>query len=793
MKQIELVEGAIQDNTRFDLGHGYVVHLPRGTRRQGDLYHHGLFIKRADLADKAERRLFAVELMQKKISQTRLAEVLNLSRQTLHNYRASYLEFGLNGLLHGYSASQSKSEELQRRVHVDQRRPGSKARELAALRRAKKEQTPAAVEDEFAWDGQAQAIYTLQETPIKEALRSARTAPVVMPGEDQPPTPSSADLPLPIAVAITIEAVQESAIDAVSDITQTAARGVPTPMPTPDPSDTVLPPTPAERPEQVSAVPYADNHGWEANRNAGVFPILMVLIGQLPWMQRLFGLFGDGWRIFMVFALMAVKNIRSMEQMKHERRDEVGRLLGVGHLPALDGLWSWFHDAASKRRCGVLLKEFFANQIRCGRVGARLWFTDGHLLPYSGQDKVHAAWSTQRRMPMPGQTNLVTCDEQGRVVYFDIQEGHGDLRAQILKLGEYARQQSLGATPPVHVFDREGDGLAFFSELVRTATPFITWEKNANQAHLMALQADDFTDSVQVNGTDYRLLEEVKSCIYKPVAESGVEQPAEPEHHFKLRRVVLCNLRTEHRVSVLCWDGELKLSPQDVVCAMLGRWGASENTFKHIQARHPYHYHPGFSVAQSEKQDIANPEIKVFQKKIETLQKQLAHLYKKLTKTQPVFNRDGSERMNSLHRRLTQEIGVSEEQQNVLKANKVKLPERVDVAGLADYRSFKAIDNEGKNLFDFVTTSVWNARRLLLDWLGESYAKDNDRVDLLYAIFNSHGWIRSDEKWVVVRMEPLQQPARRYAQEQLCRKLTGLGAKIPGGKWLRVEVGDSPM
>jgi hypothetical protein len=44
-----------------------------------------------------------------------------------------------------------------------------------------------------------------------------------------------------------------------------------------------------------------------------------------------------------------------------------------------------------------------------------------------------------------------------------------------------------------------------------------------------------------------------------------------------------------------------------------------------------------------------------------------------------------------------------------------------------------------------------------------------------------------------VRLEPpLQQPARRHAQEQLCRKVTGIAAKIPGGKWLRIEVGDSP-
>lgn len=64
---------------------------------------------------------------------------------------------------------------------------------------------------------------------------------------------------------------------------------------------------------------------------------------------------------------------------------------------------------------------------------------------------------------------------------------------------------------------------------------------------------------------------------------------------------------------------------------------------------------------------------------------------------------------------------MSETQLKPLQSDKAQLPERVDVAGLSDYRSFKAIDNEGKNLFDFVTSSVWNARRQLLDWLDDSY------------------------------------------------------------------------
>jgi len=46
---------------------------------------------------------------------------------------------------------------------------------------------------------------------------------------------------------------------------------------------------------------------------------------------------------------------------------------------------------------------------------------------------------------------------------------------------------------------------------------------------------------------------------------------------------------------------------------------------------------------------------------------------------------------------------------------------------------------------------------------------------------------------VTVRLEPLQQPSRRAAQEQFCRKLTGLKATTPTGKALVIEVGQSPL
>ena len=128
-----------------------------------------------------------------------------------------------------------------------------------------------------------------------------------------------------------------------------------------------------------------------------------------------------------------------------------------------------------------------------------------------------------------------------------------------------------------------------------------------------------------------------------------------------------------------------------------------------------------------------------------------------------------------------------------MQEEKKELPERVNVTSLEDYRSFKRIDNEGKNLFDFVTASVWNARKQMVEWLCNDYKHENDLVDLFYAITNCHGWIKSTTNEVIVRLEPMQQKSRRLAQEQLCRKLTSLGAIIPNGKWLRIEVGAAPL
>lgn len=536
--------------------------------------------------------------------------------------------------------------------------------------------------------------------------------------------------------------------------------------------------------------PYACQHSWKTTRYAGVFIYLMTMASIWKWLNVVTGYFGAGYKIFMVFLLMAAKNIRSIEALKNVRLEEAGLLLGIGKLVSRPVLWQWFYAASQKRQSLSMLKDYFLCQVRSGLVGVWLWFIDGHLLPYTGKERVHYAFNTQRRMPVPGRTSMVMTDESGRIVDFEIQEGKGDLRAYIL--ATKSRWKDAVSVEPVRVFDREGRGMEFFLDMVDNQIPFVTWETNIDNNELDALDDAKFVDEFELNGKQYRVFEQEKIYTVQAANVAGTTDDRS-KRTFSLRHIFLWNKSCNRRVCGLAWTGLQHISTQECACAILTRWGASENTFKHFNQRHPGNYQPGFSFSESDNQSIANPEIAVVDKKIRTTKKNLDKLYKQLTKTTDVHNDDGTVRKNNVKEKVKAEIARLEAGLKENQVHKKGLPERIDLGSLTNYDSIKEIDNEGKNLFDFVTTSAWNARKQMVDWLQPMFNNKNEVVDLFYAIADCQGWIQCTAQKIIVRLEPLQQPKRRAAQEQLCRKLTSLCAKTPMGKAMVIEVGGSPL
>ena len=82
----------------------------------------------------------------------------------------------------------------------------------------------------------------------------------------------------------------------------------------------------------------------------------------------------------------------------------------------------------------------------------------------------------------------------------------------------------------------------------------------------------------------------------------------------------------------------------------------------------------------------------------------------KLRKNKESVKKDGTSRANSTYNKIEIQVQLPEALLEKLKQEKKQLPLTVDISGLENYESYKVLDNEGKNLFDFVTTSVWNVR-----------------------------------------------------------------------------------
>jgi len=652
------------------------------------LYCNEILVNTADLSDNVDKKLFVVEAVELGATKARLAEALNISRQTIHNYLETKKHFGLEGLIRNYTPAKGATLRENRKACADEGLKGNKARQLEQMRKKERER-----------------LDTQAELPFGDRTLAP---------EDQP---------------------------------------------------------------------FSEKHDWEATRYAGIFTYLITLIHLNDWMRMTSSFLGSKYKLLLTFVLMIAKNIRSIEQLKNLRGREGGLILGIRNLPGKTRTRIWLYSACKLEIARRMLSHFTLQQIRSGLVGTWRWFVDGHLLPYTGKNKVHQAFNTQRGMMVPGRNNIVVCDSSGRVVAFEIQEGKGDIRNHLINLGTKWKEE---ITPgPVMVFDREGYGGDFFYKMTWAGVDFVTWEKHVDTNKLKALDEELFTEEFSLNGKSYQAFEGEKELV------CNVDN--EKTEILTLRRIYIWNVSCDRRTCALSNVAVDRMDTEQCAMSILNRWGASENTFKHLNDKHPLNYQPGYSFTESQSQEISNPEVKKIKDKASKIKARLAALYKKLSKSSESLNKDGSMRKNSVRQRVLSQVEGKEAEIKTLKEQANQLPEKVDISLLEDYTCFQRICDESKYLFDLVTAGVWNARKQMVEWLLPLYDNKNEYVDLFYAITNCHGWIKSEVGKVTVRLEPLQQPSRLAAQQQFCRKLSQLRVVTPAGKLLRIEVGDSPI
>lgn len=226
---------------------------------------------------------------------------------------------------------------------------------------------------------------------------------------------------------------------------------------------------------------------------------------------------------------------------------------------------------------------------------------------------------------------------------------------------------------------------------------------------------------------------------------------------------------------------------------MLGRWGASENSFKYMQDRFDMHYNPVIEASgKSDQQRIANPEYDKLKKKAGELKKKLARCEGKLGRLPLAINKDGSLRKSKKREGLQQELIKLKEQLVTAKGALESCPERIDLSTTSPDEAFKKLSTEGKNLWDLAQSLVWNSRKKLIEILREFLPNPRDLIPVLEAITNCRGWIRSTAEAIEVRLEPLDTPRFKAVQMQLCRALNQMNVRLNNGKRLLYDVGPEP-
>lgn len=529
----------------------------------------------------------------------------------------------------------------------------------------------------------------------------------------------------------------------------------------------------AQEDEPPQSELFSQEQGWSENRYAGSFIYWAIsqnrysIMNLFTWLYEKFNV------VIYLFFMMHVVGIETIEQFKTVYKREFGALIGLKRLPSHPVLWDMIHKTVLLGRSLQAVNHYFKTQISKGLVSLWYLFIDGHFIGYTGKEKVHKNYHTQSREMHPGQNEIFIHDMSGCIVYFEIQEGKGDMLKVILeKSKEYS--SVMNNIPPLFVVDRELWGVEKFLKL--SACRFITWEKHTDSKGVYSIEDKLFNLYLQVNGTNYQVYETKKT--YKNIQGQSIE----------LRRIIIWNTKTNIRSA--CVTNDIYEDTLTLARAMLNRWGKSENSFKHMGNRTNMQYNPVLDVTrESAEQKIYNPEYAKLHKEIAQIKKLLSSIERKIGSKPIKFNKDESLRKNSSRDWLTKE---REERQNELKAlqQQIKeIPQYIDISGSDDYEKFKVIETEGKNLWNLAESIFWNSRKHLVTIFREYLPNERDLLSVLEAITKGKGKVKSTKDSLIVKLEPLERPQFRHAQEQLCRRLNQMNVKLHNSKTLMFDVG----
>jgi len=166
--------------------------------------------------------------------------------------------------------------------------------------------------------------------------------------------------------------------------------------------------------------------------------------------------------------------LKNEEQIKINDSPCMGEIIRKKILPSLRTIRRIVPALIEKIDVKKLKKDCAQHFLKL-YAASKIFYIDGHFMPYHGKEKILYGYNPLRRIAMRGRTSYVVNSDTGRPIYQILSENFDNFNDNIIKLVRFLKEMGY-KNDILLVFDRGGFGEEFFNSIYQK-TLFICWYK----------------------------------------------------------------------------------------------------------------------------------------------------------------------------------------------------------------------------------------------------------------------------------------------------------------------------
>jgi hypothetical protein len=465
-------------------------------------------------------------------------------------------------------------------------------------------------------------------------------------------------------------------------------------------------------------------------------------------------------------ALNAARLVEVEQDFKLVGSYQMGGIIGRRRLPSL----SLYRERIPQIVDGMDMPQIMLNAAERAKVvfgTTRIVYVDGHFMPYYGEAATLYGYNTQRRLAMPGREYITVHDETGVPIYAALSDEYRKFQYYLEQIDARVRAiYGVGEKQILEVFDRGGYSKEFCVE-IDAHICFICWRSDAREVPpIEAKEWKKVVVSLQAN--EYGQL---KNKRFEAWERRRTLEAAEKQGRFRELWI-----KRGKKISPAL-SNDFSRPVEELVAALVQRWGRQENGFKELKAHgidriHSYRkesYCEDYLYARGLEQPqvgvchkIGNPKIRELNKELGTLRQLKHRLDRGIAKAQ-----GGKKKQQQLRQLKMKAAGVSRRIATLLRKRK-ELPRKVLMMDRIEEEGIVRLCDSKKLFFDWLKMNAIWARKVLVGVVKPYYKDFRDVNKFVSWLLRSRTYATRRAHTLFVEFAPQRSQNMLAALQALC-------------------------